>query len=219
MQSPIHDYWSTLVIYAFILFYFHYTCFIHINEFICILYMQMKIVPTHCCRYWNIGSNGSATCLDTAMAQKKGIFKKIWGFFFLLIQQFWLMGTTSIPQPVITTAQFPICTLHAGTTQVVFMYANFPHFSGPSPFLISKSMWANGVSFLSPWQVITCIVLSSATMTQSWLWEESWKQISKRHGKRFVWCSISALRFDWQAMLTWVVGFSMKTGALGNESN
>lgn len=32
---------------------------------------------------------------------------------FLLIQQFWLMGTTSIPQPVITTAQFPISALLA----------------------------------------------------------------------------------------------------------
>lgn len=83
MQSPIRDYWSTLVIYAFILFYFHYTCFIHINEFICIIYMQMKIVPTHCCRYWNIGSNGSATCLDTAMAQKKEFLKKSEDFFFV----------------------------------------------------------------------------------------------------------------------------------------
>lgn len=172
--------------------------------------MQMRILPNHCCRYWNIGSNGSATCLDTAMAQKKEFLKKSKDFF-LLIQQFWLMGTTSIPQPVITTAQFPISTLHAGTTQVVFMYANFPHFSGPSPFLISKSMWANGVSFLSPWQVITCIVLSSATMTQSWLWEESWRVMSKGHGKRFVCCSTSAPRFNWQAMLTWVVGFSSKT--------
>lgn len=33
---------------------------------------------------------------------------------FLLIQQFWLMGTTSIPQPVITTTQFPISAAHAG---------------------------------------------------------------------------------------------------------
>lgn len=45
--------------------------------------------------------------LDTAMAKK--ILKQ-----FLLIQQFWLMGTTSIPQPIITTAQFPISASHAG---------------------------------------------------------------------------------------------------------
>lgn len=89
-------------------------------------------MPYHCCRYWNKGGIGSATCLDPTTVQKR-IFKKNLGIF-LLIQQFWLMGTTSIPQPVITTAQFPISTLHAGTTQVVFTYANFPHFSSPSPF-------------------------------------------------------------------------------------
>lgn len=48
------------------------------------------------------------------MAQKR--IKKEESEHFLLIQQFWLIGTTSIQQPVITTAQFPISTLHAGTT-------------------------------------------------------------------------------------------------------
>lgn len=71
-------------------------------------------MPNRCCRYWNIGSNESATFLDTAMVQKRSKKKK--SEHFLLIQQFWLMGTTSIPQPVITTAQFPISTLHDGTT-------------------------------------------------------------------------------------------------------
>lgn len=28
-------------------------------------------------------------------------------------------------------------------SQVFFTYANFPYFSGPTPFLIFKSMWAN----------------------------------------------------------------------------
>lgn len=64
-------------------------------------------MPIHCCRYWNIENKwkGSefATFFWTPLWQKE---KK--NLQFLLIQQFWLMGTTSIPQPVITTAQFPI---------------------------------------------------------------------------------------------------------------
>lgn len=53
---------------------------------------------------------------------------------FLLIQQFWLMGTTSIPQPVITTAQFPISASHAGMPRKSSLWSPiFRHFSGPSP--------------------------------------------------------------------------------------
>lgn len=48
---------------------------------------------------------------------------------FLLIQQFWLMGTTSIPQPVITTAQFPISSSGCwDASQVLAVVANFPPF-------------------------------------------------------------------------------------------
>lgn len=53
---------------------------------------------------------------------------------FLLIQQFWLMGTTSIPQPVITTAQFPISASHTGMPRKSSLRSPiFRHFSSPSP--------------------------------------------------------------------------------------
>lgn len=59
---------------------------------------------------------------------------------FLLIQQFWLMGTTSIPQPVITTAQFPISASHAGMPRKSSLWSPiFRHFSGPSPAWFSKA--------------------------------------------------------------------------------
>lgn len=91
---------------------------------------QTRILPDHCCRYWNIASNGRAKSLkhflDTTMAKNLEQF--------LLIQQFWLMGTTSIPQPVITTAQFPISASHAGMPRKSSLWSPiFRHFSGPSP--------------------------------------------------------------------------------------
>lgn len=61
---------------------------------------------------------------------------------FLLIQQFWLMGTTSIPQPVITTAQFPISASHAGMPRKSSLWSPiFRHFSGPSPAWFSRVWW------------------------------------------------------------------------------
>lgn len=101
---------------------------------------QTRILPAHCCRYWNIASNGRAKSLkhflDSAMEKKKNLEQ------FLLIQQFWLMGTTSIPQPVITTAQFPICASHAGMPRKSSLWSPiFRHFSGPSPARIIRACW------------------------------------------------------------------------------
>ena len=101
---------------------------------------QTRILPDHCCRYWNIASNGRAKSLkhflDTAMAKKKNLEQ------FLLIQQFWLMGTTSIPQPVITTAQFPISASHSGMPRKSSLWSPiFRHFSGPSLARFLRVCW------------------------------------------------------------------------------
>lgn len=113
---------------------------------------QTRISPDHCCRYWNIESNGRAKSLkhflDTTMAKNLEQF--------LLIQQFWLMGTTSIPQPVITTAQFPISAPHAGMPRKSSLWSPiFRHFSGPSSARFLRTCWrtCNEKIALNPRQV------------------------------------------------------------------
>lgn len=100
--------------------------------------------------------------------------KKTWTFFVdssILVKGYHIYSTAYYYNSSVSNLYFAWW----DDSQVFFTYANFPHFSGPTPFLIFKSMWANiyGVSFLNPRQVVTFIVLSSATTTKSWLWEES----------------------------------------------
>lgn len=108
--------------------------------------------------------------LDTTMA-KKNLGQ------FLLIQQFWLMGTTSIPQPVITTAQFPISALLARKSSFG------RQFSAISQLVLSlflESMWANmkgGVNLTLQqvtWQwhqIITSLLTLHPSHLGQWMWE------------------------------------------------
>lgn len=141
---------------------------------------------------------------------------------FLLIQQFWLMGTTSIPQPVITTAQFPISASHAGMPRKSSLWSPiFRHFSGPSParFLRAcRRTWRKEIAPRSKTgdlnDGIISLLHNPPLTPKSRRMGIVGKKFEVKHprnrGAICLFCSIPGPGFDWQPMLARVAVSSVQ---------
>lgn len=101
---------------------------------------QTRILPDHCCRYWNIASNGRAKSLkhflDTAMA------KKPWAIFVdstILVNGYHIYSTACNYNSSVSN----LCFACWDASQVFLVVANFPPFLRPIPCPILKSMLEN----------------------------------------------------------------------------
>lgn len=140
---------------------------------------------------------------------------------FLLIQQFWLMGTTSIPQPVITTAQFPISARHAGMPHKSSPWAPiFRHFWGPSPPTFYRTCWVNmlgGRILHSDTGDLDDVIVPYATTPMPARTGIVGKKLCSWHprdrGPICLFRSIPTPRFDWQPLLSRVVAVASFLGS------
>lgn len=94
---------------------------------------QTRILPDHCCRYWNIASNGRAKSLkhflDTIMA------KKPWAIFVdstILVNGYHIYSTACNYNSSVSN----LCFACWDASQVFLVVANFPPFLRPIPCLI-----------------------------------------------------------------------------------
>lgn len=101
---------------------------------------QTRILPDHCCRYWNIASNGRAKSLkhflDTAMA------KKPWAIFVdstILVNGYHIYSTACNYNSSVSN----LCFACWDASQVFPVVANFPPFLRPIPCPFLKSMLEN----------------------------------------------------------------------------
>ena len=102
---------------------------------------QTRILPDHCCRYWNIASNGRAKSLkhflDTAMAKKKP-----WAIFVdstILVNGYHIYSIACNYNSSVSN----LCFACWDASQVFLVVANFPPFLRPIPCPILKSMLEN----------------------------------------------------------------------------
>lgn len=135
--------------------------------------------------------------LDTTMAKRRRKKKKLGQF--LLIQQFWLMGTTSIPQPVITTAQFPISTWLARKSSSGCQFSAISQLV-LNLFLESTQADTQGGAHLRPcnrWHGSGAkpVARTTAAFRMSWMWEKRSRRRRTREANHFdSFCSIPCPR-------------------------
>lgn len=100
---------------------------------------QTRILPDHCCRYWNIASNGRAKSLkhflDAAMA------KKPWAIFVdstILVNGYHIYSTACNYNSSVSN----LCFACWDASQVFLVVANFPPFLRPvPPFWFTRACW------------------------------------------------------------------------------